>query len=104
VSSCHLILVICESPESDDSQSLGAGLVVTEAGTGGPVGTSNCATGPSTETAGTTQYCTGQTGAIFTISSRGRIIPVLRCSPVPHAKCDHISSGRRLRIEAMIQL
>ncbi|HZZ55138.1 MAG TPA: ScyD/ScyE family protein [Trebonia sp.] len=54
-----------------------AGLVVTEAGTGGPVGPSNCATGPSTETAGTTQYCTGATGDIFTISSGGRIIPVL---------------------------
>jgi hypothetical protein len=37
-----------------------AGLIVTEAGTGGPVGESNCATGPSTETAGTTPYCTGQ--------------------------------------------
>jgi hypothetical protein len=24
--------------------------------------------------------------------------------PVPHAKCDHICSGRRLAIEAMIQL
>src|ERR1700733_9560069 len=54
----------------------GAGLVVTEAGTGGPAGTSNCATGPSTETAGTTQYCTGRTGAIFTLSSGGRIGPV----------------------------
>jgi streptogramin lyase len=58
-----------------------AGLVVTEAGTGGPVGTSNCATGPSTEGAGTTPYCTGQTGAVFTISSRGRIIPVLSNLP-----------------------
>jgi hypothetical protein len=55
----------------------GAGLVVTEAGTGGPAGPSNCATGPSTEGAGTSQYCTGQTGAIFTISSRGQITPVL---------------------------
>jgi hypothetical protein len=54
-----------------------AGLVVTEAGTGGPVGTSNCATGPSTEGAGTSQYCTGPTGDIFTISSPGRTIPVL---------------------------
>lgn len=59
----------------------GAGLVVTEAGTGGPIGTSNCATGPSTETAGTTQYCTGQTGAIFTISSRGQISSVLSKLP-----------------------
>jgi hypothetical protein len=59
----------------------GAGLVVTEAGTGGPAGTSNCATGPSTETAGTTQYCTGQTGAVFTISARGQIIPVLSKLP-----------------------
>ena len=32
-----------------------AGLVVTEAGTGGPAGTSNCATGPATEGAGTSQ-------------------------------------------------
>ena len=59
----------------------GAGLVVTEAGTGGPIGTSNCATGPSTEGAGTTQYCTGQTGAIFTISSSGQTIPVLSKLP-----------------------
>ncbi len=57
-----------------------AGLVVTEAGTGGPAGTSNCATGPSTEGAGTTQYCTGQTGAISMIS-RGQIIPVLSKLP-----------------------
>jgi hypothetical protein len=54
-----------------------AGLVVTEAGTGGPVGTSNCATGPATEGAGTSQYCTGPTGDIFTISSPGQTIPVL---------------------------
>jgi hypothetical protein len=54
-----------------------AGLVVTEAGTGGPAGTSNCVTGPATEGAGTSQYCTGPTGDIFTISSRGQIIPVL---------------------------
>jgi hypothetical protein len=54
-----------------------AGLVVTEGGTGGPVGTSNCATGPSTEGAGTTQFCTGPTGAIVALSSRGQVIPVL---------------------------
>ena len=54
-----------------------AGLVVTEAGTGGPVGTSNCATGPATEGAGTSQYCTGPTGDIFAISSPGQTIPVL---------------------------
>jgi hypothetical protein len=28
----------------------------------------------------------------------------IRCTPVPHAKYDQISSGRRLAIEAMIQL
>jgi hypothetical protein len=28
----------------------------------------------------------------------------IRCIPVPHAKYEHVSSGRRLRIEAMIQL
>jgi hypothetical protein len=54
-----------------------AGLVVTEAGTGGPVGTSNCATGPATEGAGTSPYCTGPTGDIFTISSPGQTTPVL---------------------------
>jgi hypothetical protein len=54
-----------------------AGLVVTEAGTGGPAGTSNCATGPATEGAGTSQYCTGPTGDIFAISFRGQTIPVL---------------------------
>ena len=58
-----------------------AGLVVTEAGTGGPAGPSNCATGPSTEGAGTTQYCTGQTGEIFALSARGRVIPVLTGLP-----------------------
>jgi len=58
----------------------GAGLVVTEAGTGGPVGTSNCATGPATEGAGTSQYCTGPTGDIFAIS-HGQTIPVLSKLP-----------------------
>jgi hypothetical protein len=58
-----------------------AGLVVTEAGTGGPVGTSNCATGPATEGAGTSQYCTGPTGDIFTISSPGQTAPVLSMLP-----------------------
>ena len=58
-----------------------AGLVVTEAGTGGPVGTSNCATGPATEGAGTSQYCTGPTGDIFTISSPGQTAPVLSKLP-----------------------
>ena len=58
-----------------------AGLVVTEAGTGGPVGPSNCATGPSTEGAGTTQYCTGPTGDIFRLSSDGRTIPMLSNLP-----------------------
>jgi len=58
-----------------------AGLVVTEAGTGGPVGTSNCATGPATEGAGTSQYCTGPTGDIFTIFSPGQTAPVLSMLP-----------------------
>jgi hypothetical protein len=57
------------------------GLVVTEAGTGGPVGTSNCATGPATEGDGTSQYCTGPTGDIFAISSRGHAVPVLSKLP-----------------------
>jgi hypothetical protein len=58
-----------------------AGLVVTEAGTGGLAGLSNCATGPATEGAGTSQYCSGATGDIFTISPRGRTIPVLGMLP-----------------------
>jgi hypothetical protein len=58
-----------------------AGLVVTEAGTGGPAGPSNCATGPATEGAGTSQYCTGPTGDIVTISSPGRTVPVLSTLP-----------------------
>src|SRR6201984_60131 len=58
-----------------------AGLVVTEAGTGGPVGASNCATGPATAGAGTSQHCPGPTGDIFTISSRGQVIPVLSRLP-----------------------
>jgi hypothetical protein len=58
-----------------------AGLIVTEAGTGGPAGSSNCATGPATEGAGTSQFCTGATGDIFAISPRGRTIPVLSGLP-----------------------
>jgi hypothetical protein len=58
-----------------------AGLVVTEAGTGGPAGTSNCATGPSTEGPGTSQYCTGPTGDILAVSPRGQAIPVLSKLP-----------------------
>jgi hypothetical protein len=58
-----------------------AGLVVTEAGTGGPAGASNCATGPATEGAGTSQYCTGATGDVFAISARGRTIPLLSGLP-----------------------
>jgi hypothetical protein len=54
-----------------------AGLVVTEAGTGGPAGPANCVTGPATEGAGTSPYCTGPTGAIVAISARGHAIPVL---------------------------
>ena len=58
-----------------------AGLVVTEAGTGGPEGASNCATGPATEGPGTSQYCTGATGGVFMLSPRGRTIPVLSGLP-----------------------
>ena len=58
-----------------------SGLDVTEAGTGGPVGPANCATGPSTEGAGTSQYCTGTTGDIFTISRGGHAVPVLSNLP-----------------------
>lgn len=58
-----------------------AGLIVTEAGTGGPVGSSNCATGPATEGAGTSQYCTGTTGDIFAISPHGSTVPLLGLLP-----------------------
>jgi glucose/arabinose dehydrogenase len=40
------------------------GLLVTESGTGGPVGTSNCVTAPPLEGPGTTQYCEGATGSV----------------------------------------
>jgi hypothetical protein len=59
----------------------GTGLVVTEAGTGAPTGASNCTTGPATEGAGTSPYCTDSTGDIFTISSRGRTSPLLSKLP-----------------------
>ena len=59
----------------------GTGLVVTEAGTGAPTGPSNCTTGPATEGAGTSSYCTDSTGDIFTISSRGRTSPLLSKLP-----------------------
>jgi hypothetical protein len=58
-----------------------AGLVVTEAGTVSPVGASNCATGPATEGAGTSQFCSSPTGTIFTIGPRGRTSPVLTGLP-----------------------
>jgi hypothetical protein len=45
----------------------GDGLWVAQAGAGGPVGTSNCVTGPSTGGAGNTNYCVGQTGAVSLI-------------------------------------
>ena len=53
------------------------GLVVTESGAVSPVGASNCATGPATEGAGTSQFCTSSTGAIFKISPHGQATPVL---------------------------
>jgi hypothetical protein len=43
------------------------GLWVAQAGAGGPAGTSNCVTGPSTGGAGNTKYCVGQTGAVSLI-------------------------------------
>jgi hypothetical protein len=58
-----------------------SGLVVTEAGTVSPVGTSNCATGPATEGAGTSQFCSSPTGTIVTISRHGRVSPVLTGLP-----------------------
>jgi hypothetical protein len=54
-----------------------AGLVVTEAGPVSPVGASNCATGPATEGAGTSQFCSSPTGTVFTISPHGQTSPVL---------------------------
>jgi hypothetical protein len=44
------------------------GVYVTESGTGGPAGATNCITGPSTEAPGPTSFCTGQTGAVALIS------------------------------------
>ncbi len=45
----------------------GDGLWVAQAGAGGPAGTSNCVTGPSTGGAGNTNYCVGRTGAVSLI-------------------------------------
>jgi NHL repeat len=70
-----------------------AGLVVTEAGTGGPAGASNCATGPSTEGAGTSQYCTGPTGDIVAISSHGQTTPVLSKLPSVIEEAIHEVTG-----------
>jgi hypothetical protein len=55
----------------------GTGLVVTESGAVSPVGASNCATGAATEGAGTSQFCTSSTGAVFKISPHGQATPVL---------------------------
>src|ERR1700761_995200 len=57
------------------------GLVVTEAGAVSPVGASNCATGPATEGAGTSRFCTSATGAILKDSPRGQASPVLAGLP-----------------------
>ncbi len=45
----------------------GDGLWVAQAGAGGPVGKSNCVTGPSTGGTGNTQFCVGWTGAVSLI-------------------------------------
>src|SRR5579859_1091511 len=58
-----------------------AGLVVTEAGAVSPVGASNCATGPATEGAGTSLFCSSPTGTIFTIAPDGQTSPVLTGLP-----------------------
>jgi hypothetical protein len=57
------------------------GLWVAQAGAGGPVGTSNCVTGPSTGGAGNTKYCVGQTGAVSLIR-RGHIAASVRLPSV----------------------
>jgi hypothetical protein len=64
-----------------------AGFVVTEAGTGGPVGTSNCATGPSTEGAGTTPYFTGQQSITLLVRSNHNCINECQQSNYQHACC-----------------
>jgi hypothetical protein len=51
------------------------GVYVAESGTGGPVAAKNCVTGPSTEGAGTTRFCTGRTGAVVLI--RGHHVTVV---------------------------
>ena len=71
----------------------GAGVVVTEAGSVAPVGKSNCATGPSTEGAGTTKYCSSSTGIIVTVSSSGRVTPVLRGLPSVTEEADKEVTG-----------
>jgi hypothetical protein len=47
------------------------GLLVAESGTGGPVGATNCVTGPATEGPGTTQFCEGATGSVALIGRWG---------------------------------
>ena len=71
----------------------GAGVVVTEAGSVAPVGKSNCATGPSTEGAGTSLFCSSTTGIIVSISSRGKVTPVLRGLPSVTEEADKEVTG-----------
>jgi hypothetical protein len=47
------------------------GVFVDESGTGGPVGTANCATGPATGSSSLTQYCEGPTGSVALITPLG---------------------------------
>ena len=71
----------------------GAGVVVTEAGSVAPVGKSNCATGPSTEGAGTSLFCSSRTGIIVSISSRGKVTPLLRGLPSVTEEADKEVTG-----------
>lgn len=70
-----------------------AGVVVTEAGSVAPVRSSNCATGPSTEGAGTSQFCSSSTGIVVRVSPGGRVTPVLRGLPSVTEEADKEVTG-----------
>ena len=66
------------------------GLWVAQAGAGGPAGTSNCVTGPSTGGPGNTSYCVGQTGAVSLIR-HGGIAASLRLPSVIQGGTNEVS-------------
>jgi hypothetical protein len=66
------------------------GLWVAQAGAGGPAGSSNCVTGPSTGGPGNTRYCVGETGAV-SIVAHGHLTTAVRLPSVIQAGSNEVA-------------